>query len=41
MMQKMADVLQNQFGLKPKMQGQVYTPLFPEWYHSVALPHRV
>jgi hypothetical protein len=24
--QKMADVLENQFGLKPKMQGQVYTP---------------
>jgi hypothetical protein len=37
----MADVLQNQFGLKPKMQGQVYTPPFPEWYHRVALPHRV
>jgi hypothetical protein len=33
MMQKMADVLQNQFSLKPKMQGQVYTPPFPEWYH--------
>jgi hypothetical protein len=41
MVQKMADVLQNQFGLKPKMQGQVYTPPFPEWYHRVALPHRV
>jgi hypothetical protein len=41
MMQKMADVLQNQFGLKPKMQGQVYTPPFPEWYHRVDLPHRV
>jgi hypothetical protein len=25
MVQKMADVLQNQFGLKPKMQGQVHT----------------
>jgi hypothetical protein len=37
----MADVLQNQFGPKPKMQGQVYTPPFPEWYHRVALPHRV
>jgi hypothetical protein len=23
------------------MQGQVYTPPFPEWYHRVALPHRV
>jgi hypothetical protein len=41
MVHKMADVLQNQFGLKPKMQGQVYTPPFPEWYHRVALPHRV
>jgi hypothetical protein len=41
MVQKMADVLQNQFSLKPKMQGQAYTPPFPEWYHRVALPHRV
>jgi hypothetical protein len=41
MVQKMADVLQNQFGLKPKNQGQVYTPPFPEWYNRVALPHRV
>jgi hypothetical protein len=40
MVQKMADVLQNQFGLKPKMQVQAYTP-FPEWYHRVALPPRV
>jgi hypothetical protein len=29
MVQKMADVLQNLFGLKPNMQGQVYTPPFP------------
>jgi hypothetical protein len=41
MVQKMADVLQNQFGLKPKMQGQDYTPPFPEWYHRVVLPPRV
>jgi hypothetical protein len=41
MMQKMADILQNQFGLKPKMQGQAYTPPFPEWYHRVILPPRV
>jgi hypothetical protein len=41
MVQKMADVLQNQFDLKPKMQGQAYTPPFPEWYHGVALPPRV
>jgi hypothetical protein len=41
MVQKMVDVLQNQFGLKPKNQGHVYTPPFPEWYNSVALPHKV
>jgi hypothetical protein len=41
MVQKMADVLQNLFGLKPKIQGQAYTPPFPEWYNRVALPHRV
>jgi hypothetical protein len=41
MMQKMADVLQNQFGLKPKINGQAYTPPFLKWYHRVALPHRV
>jgi hypothetical protein len=37
LVQRMTDVLQNQFGLKPKNQGHVYTPLFPEWYHNVAL----
>jgi hypothetical protein len=41
MVHKMADVLQNQFGLKSKMQGQAYTPPFPEWYHRVVLPPRV
>jgi hypothetical protein len=41
MVQKMADVLQNQLGLQPKNQGQVYTPPFPEWYNRVAFPHRV
>jgi hypothetical protein len=41
LVQKMADVLQNQFGLKPKMQGPAYTPPFPEWYHRVILPPRV
>jgi hypothetical protein len=41
MVQKMADVLQNQFGLKPKIHGQAYTPPFPEWYHRVVLPPRV
>jgi hypothetical protein len=41
LMQRMTDVLQNQFGLKPKNQRHVYTPPFPEWYNRVALPHRV
>jgi hypothetical protein len=39
--QRLTDVLQNQFGLKPKNQGHVYRPPFPEWYHRVALPNRV
>jgi hypothetical protein len=38
---KMADLMQNQFGLKPKMQGPAYTPPFPEWYYRVILPPRV
>jgi hypothetical protein len=29
LMQRMTDVLQNQFGLKPRNQGHVYTPPFP------------
>jgi hypothetical protein len=41
LVQRMTDVLQNQFGLKSKNQGHVYTPPFPEWYHRVALPNRV
>jgi hypothetical protein len=41
LMQRMTDVLQNQFGLKPKNQGHVYTPPFPEWYNRVALPNIV
>jgi hypothetical protein len=41
LVQKMADVMQNQFGLKPKMQGPAYTPSFPEWYYRVILPPRV
>jgi hypothetical protein len=41
MVQKMADVLQNQFGLKPQNQGHVYTPPFLECYNRVAVPHRV
>jgi hypothetical protein len=41
LVQIMTDVLQNQFGLKPKNQGHVYTSPFPEWYRRVALPNRV
>jgi hypothetical protein len=41
LMQRMTDVLQNQFGLKPKNKGHVYTPPFPEWYRRVALPNKV
>jgi hypothetical protein len=41
LVQSMNEVLQNQFGLKLKNQGHVYTPPFPEWYHRVALPNRV
>jgi hypothetical protein len=41
MVQRMTEVLQNQFGLKPKSQVHVYTPPFLEWYHRVALPNRV
>jgi hypothetical protein len=33
LVQRMTDVLQNQFSLKPKIQGHVYTPPFSEWYH--------
>jgi hypothetical protein len=33
--------MQNQFGLKPKMQGPIYTPPFSEWYYNVILPPRV
>jgi hypothetical protein len=41
LVQKMADLMQNHFGLKPKMQGPAYTPPFPEWYYRVLLPPRV
>jgi hypothetical protein len=41
LVQKMADLMQNQFGLKLKMQGPAYTPPFPEWYYRVILPLRV
>jgi hypothetical protein len=40
LVQKMADLMQNQFGPKPKMQGPAYMPPFPEWYYRVILPPR-
>jgi hypothetical protein len=41
LVQKMADLMPNQFGLKPKLQGPAYTPPFSEWYYRVILPPRV
>jgi hypothetical protein len=41
LVQKMAYLMQNQFGLKPKIQGPAYTPPFLEWYYRVILPPRV
>jgi hypothetical protein len=41
LVQKMADMMQNQFGLKPKVQGPAYTPPFLEWYYRAILPPRV
>jgi hypothetical protein len=41
LVQKMADMMQNLFGLKPKMQGPAHTPPLPEWYYKVILPPRV
>ena len=40
-MQRMVDMMQNQFGLKPKNQSYVYKSPYPEWYNRVALPPRV
>jgi hypothetical protein len=40
LVQRMTDVLQNQFSLKPKNQGHMHIPPFPEWYHKVTLPNR-
>jgi hypothetical protein len=39
LVQKMADLMQNRFGLDPKMQGPTYTPPFPEWYYMEGNPH--
>lgn len=34
---KIADVIQNQFGLKPKEQSYMYRRPYPEWFDCVAL----
>jgi hypothetical protein len=41
LVRKMAELMQNQFGLKPKMQGPAYKPPFLEWYFNVLLPPKV
>jgi hypothetical protein len=42
LVQKMADMMQNQFGLKPKMQGPASNSNdILEWYYKVILPPRV
>jgi len=40
-MKRMANMMQNQFGLKPKNQSYAYKSPYPEWYNRVALPPRV
>lgn len=37
-MKKMSDMMQQQFGLKPKGQTLSYRRPYPEWYDLVALP---
>ena len=37
---KIADVIQNQFGLKSKEQSYLYRHPYPEWFDHVALPAR-
>lgn len=35
---KIANLIHNQFGLKPKEQTYMYQHLYPEWHGRVALP---
>ena len=35
---RIADVIQNQFGLNPKEQSYMYQCPYPEWFDRVALP---
>jgi hypothetical protein len=37
---RLANVIQNQFGLKPKEQSYMYQCPYPEWFDRVALPAR-
>jgi hypothetical protein len=35
-----ADVMREQFGLKPKETGRLYRQPYPEWFERVPLPNR-
>ncbi len=37
---KIADVMREQFGLKPKDAGNLYRHPYPEWFERVPLPYR-
>lgn len=39
MMQRVTDLMQHQFGLKPKGQSFSYKCTYPEWYDRVAPPN--
>lgn len=40
MVNQIADVIQNEFGLKLKEQRYMYRHLYPEWFDQVAIPPR-
>jgi hypothetical protein len=37
---KIAEVMRNQFGLKPKQQNLIYRTLYPAAYGQLPLPHK-
>lgn len=39
LLRRMTEMMQHQFGLKPKGQTLSYKRPYPEWYDLVALPH--
>jgi hypothetical protein len=41
LLQRMADMMQNQFGLKPKNRPYMYQSPYLDWYNRVALPSRL